>query len=67
MIRTMSCHCRHCQKGAGGPFQTNALFKVEDVEVVDARKALRRYLFPGNDVASGFSKEKWFCSVSYKC
>jgi hypothetical protein len=39
---------------------------VEDVEVVDARRALRRYLFPGNEVASGFPKEKWFCSVSYQ-
>jgi hypothetical protein len=64
VIRTMACHCRHCQKGAGGPCQVNALFKKDDVEVLDAGSALRRYLFPGEDVASGVQKEKWFCSVS---
>jgi hypothetical protein len=65
VIRAMSCHCRHCQKGAGGPFQTNALFNKEDIQVIDLGKALKSYLFPGDDVASGFPKEKWFCSVSW--
>lgn len=63
VIRTMSCHCTHCQKGAGGPFQTNAIFNREDIQVIDPGKALKSYLFPGSDVASGFPKEKWFCSV----
>jgi hypothetical protein len=66
VIRTMSCHCKHCQKGAGGPFQVNALFRQENIVIDDMGKVLKKYLFLGNDVASGFPKEKWFCSVSCK-
>jgi hypothetical protein len=64
VMRKMACHCTHCQKGAGGPYQTNALFRREHVRVEDVGGKLVKYVFPGWDVASGFPKEKWFCSVS---
>lgn len=67
VLRTMACHCLHCQKGAGGPCQTNAVFDTEDVVVQDDSAKLAKYLFPSQDVDSGHEKEKWFCSVSVQC
>lgn len=60
----MSCHCTHCQKGAGGPYQTNAVFKSTDVHIRDDDSKLAKYIFPADVVSSGYPKEKWFCSVS---
>ena len=63
VLRTMACHCTHCQKGAGGPFQTNAVFHKDDIQIIDPGQALKTYSFPGTDVTSGSPKEKCFCGV----
>ncbi|KAK6385851.1 hypothetical protein LTS17_001423 [Exophiala oligosperma] len=59
----MACHCTHCRKGAGGPYQTNAAFRSTDVDIRDEASKLTKYTFPGDDVCSGYSKEKWFCNT----
>lgn len=63
-LRTMCCHCLHCQKAAGGPCQTNAVFESTDVKIRDQEHKLTRYVFAAEEICSGFPKEKCFCSVS---
>ena len=64
VLRKMTCHCIHCQKGAGGPFQTNAVFRTRDVKTVDKEGRVVEFEIQKTETHSGFPKEKWFCSVS---
>ncbi|KAL1935399.1 hypothetical protein VTP01DRAFT_4539 [Rhizomucor pusillus] len=60
-IKCMTCHCIDCQKNAGGPYQTNAMFPTSAVNVSDPHGYAKVYTVPGSQVGSGFEKRKWFC------
>ena len=60
--KSQICHCIDCQKGSGGAFQLNAIYKTPDVEVKDDQKHLKRYMV-NEGTFSGKPKEKWFCEV----
>jgi len=58
-IEVGNCFCPDCQKNAGGPFQTNAIFAANDMAVHDPEKL--ETFFVVTKTASGQPKEKHFC------
>ncbi|KAI9482735.1 MAG: Mss4-like protein [Benjaminiella poitrasii] len=62
-VKAMACHCIDCQKSAGGPYQTCAIYPTSRVEIIDPNQHLQRYVIPKERVGSGFEKHKFFCSV----
>jgi hypothetical protein len=34
-ILTYACHCRDCQRSAGGPYQILSIYSAEDVKTED--------------------------------
>ncbi|KAI7849796.1 Mss4-like protein [Circinella umbellata] len=61
-IKAMLCHCVDCQKSAGGPYQSNAIFNTSNLELEDPKGYAKMYLVPKEQTGSGFEKQKWFCS-----
>lgn len=59
--KVFACHCLDCQKSAGGPFQISAVYDTANVEVIDPNNKLKKYVFPGETLSSGFDKYKFFC------
>ncbi|KAH7323192.1 Mss4-like protein [Stachybotrys elegans] len=57
----MSCHCNHCQKGAGGVSQTIAKFSSADVKITAPDDIISQYTL--TDTGSGNPKQKHFCRV----
>ena len=59
-VKLMSCYCSDCQKNAGGPLQTNALFAAADVSLADPLGVLTVFSIT-EGTASGLPKGKAFC------
>lgn len=55
------CHCRDCQRNAGGPVQALAVFPTSDVTTNDPAGVLQTYTIPGSQTGSGLDKDKTFC------
>ncbi|KAI8144077.1 Mss4-like protein [Fennellomyces sp. T-0311] len=60
-IKAMTCHCVDCQKSAGGPFQSNAIYNTSAVELEDPNNYAKLYIVPKTQTGSGYEKQKWFC------
>jgi hypothetical protein len=54
----MSYHCEYCQKGAGGPCQTNAVFKAIDLHIRDDTAKLTKYCFSSQEGGKWFPEGK---------
>ena len=61
--KAIVCHCLDCQKSAGGPFQTCAIYDTKNMQVSDPSNNLKKYIFPKETVGSGNEKHKYFCGV----
>ncbi|CAO3615964.1 unnamed protein product [Mucor fragilis] len=62
-VKAMACHCIDCQKSAGGPFQTCAMYDTQNMTVSDPSNNLKKYVFPKEAAESGYEKHKFFCGV----
>lgn len=61
-VKVFACHCIDCQKSAGGPYQTCAIYPTARLDVVDPNNYVKKYIVPKEQVTSGFEKHKFFCS-----
>ncbi|KAF8537534.1 Mss4-like protein [Trichophaea hybrida] len=59
-LKRMACYCRDCQKNAGGPYQTNAMFNTSEITITDPESHLKIYTITKGTM-SGLPKEKGFC------
>ncbi|KAG2011323.1 DUF636 domain-containing protein [Coprinopsis cinerea AmutBmut pab1-1] len=54
------CHCVNCKKSGGGPFQANAFFKPQNVNVIKGKDLVKDYV--DGDTKSGNAITRSFCS-----
>ncbi|KAJ8654641.1 hypothetical protein O0I10_009692 [Lichtheimia ornata] len=61
-VKVMTCYCVHCQKSGSAPYQTNAIFPTDQIEIDDPQGFIKMYTVPKEEIDSGFEKQKYFCS-----
>ncbi|KAI7906186.1 Mss4-like protein [Cokeromyces recurvatus] len=62
-VKTLLCHCLDCQKSAGAPYQSCAIYPTSRVQVIDPDQSLKYYITPKEKVSSGSEKYIFFCGV----
>ncbi|KAF2651919.1 hypothetical protein K491DRAFT_605963 [Lophiostoma macrostomum CBS 122681] len=55
------CHCRDCQRLAGGTCQVVAVFNTPDITISKTPDAFKTYTIPGSSTHSGHDKAKVAC------
>ncbi|KAB5530520.1 Mss4-like protein [Coniochaeta sp. 2T2.1] len=53
------CYCSHCNKNAGALGQISAKFKRDDIQVIEGRELMSKWIL--HDTLSGCEKHKIFC------
>jgi hypothetical protein len=58
-VRVTFCHCRFCQRATGSAYLVEAIFKKEDVSVLNGNPAVYQHVSTG----SGKNIHIYFCSL----